>query len=153
MDFLTSILSHVPTGAELIAEAPIILTLILIEGLLSVDNALVLATMVRHLPEKQQKFALKAGLLGAYLFRGVALVFVGFLIANPWIKLVGGAYLIYLMCSHLGVAEEGEEGPARDPQAQPVHGLDVAEALGDRVERDVRLRALLDHAACPPLPL
>lgn len=110
MDFLTSILSHVPTGAELIAEAPIILTLILIDGLLSVHNALVLATMVRHLPEKQQKFALKAGLLGAYLFRGVALVFVGFLIANPWIKLVGGAYLIYLMCSHLGVAEEGEEG-------------------------------------------
>lgn len=110
MDFLTSILSHVPTGAELIAEAPIILSLILIEGLLSVDNALVLASMVRHLPEKQQQFALKAGLLGAYVFRGLSLVFLTFIIANPWIKLVGGAYLVYLMCSHLGVTEECEEG-------------------------------------------
>lgn len=112
MEFLSTILSHIPTGAELIAEAPIILTLILIEGLLSVDNALVLASMVRHLPEKQQKLALKAGLLGAYLFRGLALVFVSVIISNPWIKLVGGAYLIYLMCSHLGVAEEGEEEQA-----------------------------------------
>lgn len=112
MEFLSTILSHVPTGAELLAEAPIILTLVLIEGLLSVDNALVLASMVRHLPEKQQKLALKAGLLGAYLFRGLALVFVSVIISNPWIKLVGGAYLIYLMCSHLGVAEEGEEEQA-----------------------------------------
>lgn len=110
MDFLTSILSHVPTLTELVHELPIILTLILIEGLLSVDNALVLASMVRHLPEKQQKFALKAGLLGAYLFRGLALLFVAVIIANPWIKLVGGAYLIYLMCSHLGGSGEEEEG-------------------------------------------
>lgn len=106
---METFLSHVPSMAELIAAGPIILSLVILEGLLSVDNALVLAAMVKHLPQKQQSLALKAGLIGAYVLRGVALVFVGFLIANPWIRLVGGAYLIYLMCSHLGVGEEGEE--------------------------------------------
>ena len=33
-------------------------TLVLMEGLLSADNALVLAVMVRHLPEKQRRKAL-----------------------------------------------------------------------------------------------
>ena len=109
MVILNSIFSQMPTGAELVAASPIIVSLIILEGLLSVDNALALASMVSHLPERQQKFALKAGLLGAYLFRGLALFFVAYIIANPWIKLLGGAYLIYLMCENLGVAEEGEE--------------------------------------------
>ena len=91
---MESFLSHVPSMAELIAAGPIILSLVILEGLLSVDNALVLAAMVKHLPEKQQSLALKAGLIGAYVLRGVALLFVGFLIANPWIRLVGGGYLI-----------------------------------------------------------
>ena len=94
---------------SIIAALPIIISLIILEGLLSVDNALVLAAMVKHLPEKQQNLALKAGLIGAYVLRGVSLLFVGFLIANPWVRLVGGAYLIYLMCKHLGIGEEGEE--------------------------------------------
>lgn len=33
-------------------------TLVILEGLLSADNALVLAVMVKHLPEKQRKKAL-----------------------------------------------------------------------------------------------
>lgn len=93
-----------------LSALPIIISLIILEGLLSVDNALVLAAMVKHLPEKQQQTALKAGLIGAYVLRGVALLFVGFLIANPWVRLLGGGYLIYLMCSHLGVGEgDGDE--------------------------------------------
>jgi len=94
---------------ELISALPIIVSLIILEGLLSVDNALVLAAMVSHLPDKQRTWALRAGLLGAYVLRGASLAFVSILIANPWIKLVGGGYLIYLMCSHLGVNEEGEQ--------------------------------------------
>lgn len=93
---------------EIIAAIPIIISLIILESLLSVDNALVLAAMVSHLPENERKWALRAGMLGAYIMRGLSLAFVFFIIANPWIKLIGGAYLIYLMCSHLGI-EEGEE--------------------------------------------
>lgn len=105
--------AFLPSLPAITAALPIIMSLIILEGLLSVDNALVLAAMVKHLPPKQQALALRAGLIGAYVLRGVALLFVGFLIANPWVRLVGGAYLIYLMCSHLGIGEdESDEAKA-----------------------------------------
>lgn len=44
----------------------LISSLIIIEGLLSADNALVLAVLVKHLPDKQRKRALMYGMLGAY---------------------------------------------------------------------------------------
>lgn len=47
----------------------LISSLIVIEGLLSADNALVLAVLVKHLPDKQRKRALMYGMLGAYFFR------------------------------------------------------------------------------------
>ena len=76
----------------------VILNLILIEGLLSIDNAAVLATMVLDLPANQRKRALRIGLIFAYIFRGLALLFASWLIKIAWLKLVGGAYLLYLFC-------------------------------------------------------
>jgi YkoY family integral membrane protein len=75
----------------------IIGNLIIIESLLSVDNAAVLATMVRDLPEKQRDKALKYGIWGAYIFRGLAMVFAAFLIQIWWLKPLGGLYLLYLV--------------------------------------------------------
>lgn len=74
----------------------IIGNLILIESLLSVDNAAVLATIVMDLPENQRKKALKYGILGAYVFRGLALIFASVLISVWWLKSLGGLYLIYI---------------------------------------------------------
>jgi predicted tellurium resistance membrane protein TerC len=75
----------------------IIGNLILIESLLSVDNAAVLATMVRDLPEKERNKALKYGIWGAYIFRGLAMLFASILIQIWWLKPLGGAYLLYLV--------------------------------------------------------
>lgn len=71
-------------------------TLIILEGLLSADNALVLAVMVKHLPEKQRKKALFYGLLGAYVFRFIAIGVGVFLIKLWWVKALGAAYLAWL---------------------------------------------------------
>jgi YkoY family integral membrane protein len=79
------------------ASLAIIGNLIIIESLLSVDNAAVLATMVMDLPEKQRDKALKYGIWGAYIFRGLAMVFAAFLIKIWWLKPVGGLYLLYLV--------------------------------------------------------
>lgn len=79
----------------------VILSLVLIEGLLSVDNALGIAAMASHLPKHQQKAALRWGLIGAYLFRGIALALVSWLMHNEWVKWFGALYLIYLACEHL----------------------------------------------------
>lgn len=71
----------------------IIGSLILLEGLLSADNALVLAVMVKHLPKEQQKKALFYGILGAYLFRFLAIGLGTFLIKFTLVKVLGALYL------------------------------------------------------------
>lgn len=78
----------------------IVLNLIIIESLLSVDNAAVLAVMVSKLPEHQQKKALRYGIAGAYVFRGLCLLIASYIIKILWVKIVGGAYLLYLSISH-----------------------------------------------------
>jgi YkoY family integral membrane protein len=79
----------------------IILNIVLLEIILSIDNAAVLATMVKTLPENQQKKALTWGIIGAYLFRGLALLFASLLISITWLKLVGGLYLIFISIKSL----------------------------------------------------
>lgn len=74
----------------------VIVNLILIESLLSVDNAAVLATMVMDLPKDQRRKALKYGIIGAYVFRGICLLFAALLIKIWWFKPVGGLYLLFL---------------------------------------------------------
>lgn len=113
-----SIYTTLNTLAEFIPllreAAPVIVSLIIIEGLLSVDNMLAIATLASQLPEHQKKLALRLGLAGAYIFRGVALLFVGFIASNPWIKFAGAFYLIHLMAEHFSeyAMENDESGHA-----------------------------------------
>lgn len=93
-ELIQDILNH--PGASL----AIIGNLIIIESLLSVDNAAVLATMVMDLPEKEREKALKYGIWGAYVFRGLAMLFASVLIKIWWLKPVGGIYLLYLVYSY-----------------------------------------------------
>src|SRR5262245_4318761 len=51
-----------------------IFTLVFLEGLLSADNALVLAVMVRHLAREEQRRALRYGIWGAFGFRLIAVL-------------------------------------------------------------------------------
>lgn len=92
MELITEIFS----GVDLKTGLFVILNLIILECLLSIDNAAVLATMVLDLPEKQRGKALKYGIVGAYAFRGVCLVFAAYLIQFLWLKAVGGAFLLWL---------------------------------------------------------
>lgn len=83
--------------------------LVLLEGLLSADNALVLAILVLGLPREQQRKALRYGILGAFFFRIVAIVFAAQMIEYSWVKLVGGAYLMWLSYAHFFRHEEGDQ--------------------------------------------
>lgn len=87
----------------------VVLSLVILEGLLSADNALVLAVMVRHLPKKQQKKALFYGIIGAYLFRFVAIGLGVFLIKFTLIKVVGGLYLLWLAGKNIFKKDDGED--------------------------------------------
>lgn len=96
--------------------APIVISLIIIEGLLSVDNMLAIAALASQLPGKQKKTALRLGLAGAYVFRIVALFFAGFIMANEWVKFLGAFYLIHLMAEHFSAyaAEHDDDPVARE---------------------------------------
>lgn len=79
----------------------VLLLLIVLEGLLSADNALVLAVMVKHLPEEQRKKALFYGLAGAFVFRFASLFVISFLV-NIWqIQAIGALYLLFIAINHI----------------------------------------------------
>ncbi len=87
----------------------IILNLIVIESLLSVDNAAVLATMVMDLPKDDRKKALRYGIIGAYAFRGICLLVASWLAKIWWLKAVGGVYLLILTYQYFKKKSEEED--------------------------------------------
>jgi YkoY family integral membrane protein len=93
----------------------IIFNLFILESLLSVDNAAVLAIMVKDLPGDQKNKALRYGLLGAYAFRGLCLFLASYLVKILWLKILGGLYLLYLVYGHFSpkvdTIEEQEQTP------------------------------------------
>jgi len=122
------------------ATIVIIIQLIFLEGILSLDNAAVLGALVSPLPDdkpvawggvlrklgdllhpilgNQRTAALRAGLLGAYLGRGLMLFLATLIIQNPWLKLLGAAYLVRLAFNNLSTAEVQET----DSHAHTIEG-------------------------------
>jgi YkoY family integral membrane protein len=107
--------------------------LVVLEGLLSADNALVMAIMVLGLPRREHKAALRYGLIGGFAFRIVATLLAVYLISIAWVKLVGGMYLLYLTHSHFFGQPEGGDR-RRPPPAKPMLGLSPFWATVVRVE-------------------
>lgn len=124
----------------------IILQLIYLESILSVDNAAVLAAMVRRLPRDapipwphvlrfvarpvhrmlggQRLAALQVGLLGAYVGRGAMLILAAWVIHNRWLLLAGGLYLIKLAVDHLGEKRRGgRAAPPREAETRGERGF------------------------------
>jgi YkoY family integral membrane protein len=107
--------------------------LIALEGLLSADNAMVLAILVLGLPKHQQRQALRYGILGAFFFRGLATLLAVYLITLGWVKLAGAAYLFYLAFQHF--TQEGGHDARRTPaKARPMFGLSAFWSTVAKVE-------------------
>ena len=96
--------------------------LVILEGLLSADNALVLAVMILGLRRADQKKALKYGLVGAFAFRIMATLLATYLIKIGWVKLLGGLYLVYLTYNHFFASGSADER-SRPKPAKPWMGL------------------------------
>ena len=111
MDFpvLSSVLASLGDWRQAL---PVIVSLVIMEGLLSVDNALAIAAMARHLPEVQRIRALRFGIIGAYVFRGVSMALAAWIIENPWVKIGGATYLICLMSKHFTYFQKSETDAA-----------------------------------------
>ncbi len=107
--------------------------LVALEGLLSADNAMVLAVLALGLPKPQQRKALRYGIFGAFAFRTVATLGAFYLIRLGWVKLVGAGYLTYLSYRHFFGHEHPEER-RQVPRAKPWLGLSAFWATVVKVE-------------------
>lgn len=116
-----------------VADLITISALVALEGLLSADNALVMAIMVLGLPRSHHRKALQYGLLGGFAFRIAATLLAVYLIQVTWVKLAGGLYLLYLTYSHFWGEKEGADRRA-PPKARPGIGLSAFWATVVRVE-------------------
>jgi YkoY family integral membrane protein len=107
--------------------------LIALEGLLSADNAMVLAVLVLGLPKAQQKKALRYGIVGAFAFRTIATLLATFMIKLGWVKLLGAGYLLYLVYHHFG-GGQGDSDRRTPPKAHAWMGLSPFWATVVKVE-------------------
>jgi YkoY family integral membrane protein len=80
--------------------------LVVLEGLLSADNAMVLAVLVLGLPKREQQKALRYGILGAFVFRVLAILLAVYLIQIRVVMLIGAAYLLWLPYHHFTGSED-----------------------------------------------
>jgi len=134
--------ANVSDSPMIIEWTIVVLQLIFLEGILSIDNAAVLGAMAASLPPDQaipwprrlralghpldrllggqRSAALKVGLLGAYLGRAAMLLVAHFIVQNPWLRMLGGSYLIYLGADHLsGLADDAShDETAHQPETQ-----------------------------------
>lgn len=93
----------------------VLLVLIILEGILAADNALVLAIMVKHLPDDLRKKALFYGLAGAFVFRIGSLFIISFLVDIWQVQAIGALYLLFICFNHLwrkAVSAKAEEAAA-----------------------------------------
>lgn len=105
---------------ELAAAIPIVATIIALEALLSADNALVLAVIVRPLSQRMRARAMVYGLIGALLLRGIAIAFAVYLIQLWWVEVLGGLYLMYLTLTHfVSLRQNGSTEEAAEETTRP----------------------------------
>jgi predicted tellurium resistance membrane protein TerC len=103
------------------ADLAIVGLLVLLEGLLSIDNALVLGMLVKRLPKDQRAKALSYGLIGAFVFRVIAILTAGLLLKWTFVKFLGGGYLVFIAVKHLfwEHQEDTEEKIVLDESGSP----------------------------------
>jgi len=73
-----------------------VLEIILINILLSGDNAVVIALACRNLPDKLRRQGILWGVLGAIILRVILTYFAMSLLNYPWLKLIGAVLLIWI---------------------------------------------------------
>lgn len=94
-----------------------VMQIIAIDIVLGGDNAVVIALACRRLPEKQRKLGIFWGAFGAISLRVVLIFFALTLLAVPYLKIVGGALLIWIGIKLL------------QPEPQGAHEIDASTTL------------------------
>ncbi len=84
------------------------LEIILVNILLSGDNAVVIALACRNLPKRQRRVGIFWGVIGAVVLRIILTFFAVRLLQLPYLQLVGAALLIWIGVNLIGEDEGGD---------------------------------------------
>lgn len=106
-----------------------LLKIIGIDIMLGVDNAIVIALACAALPKEVRAKAIFWGTVGAVALRAILLAGAGFLMGVPYVKLVAGAYLLFLGYKLLTASDEGHDVPASDRMFTAIKTIIVADFM------------------------
>lgn len=113
------------TSAFWVALAQIIIVNIMLSG----DNAVVIALACRSLPEQQQRKAIIFGSVGAIVLRVVLTFFAVLLLKMPYLKLIGGLALLWIGAGLLSSDEDGDGPQAHSNLAAAIRTIIVADFI------------------------
>jgi YkoY family integral membrane protein len=127
-----------------VQDLAVVALLVVLEGMLSIDNALVLGLLAKRLPKNEQPRALLYGLAGAFVFRFIAVLTASLLLRWTFVKFLGGAYLVYIGVRHLFFEskETEDEKIVLDEQGHPklVEEKTGGELTEEQEETEIRER-------------
>lgn len=103
-------------------------TIVFIDLLLAGDNAIVIGLAARKLPKHQQKQAVIWGTVGAVAIRAIATLLVVYLLAVPWLNLVGGLLLIWIAYKLLVEENSHDDIKAGNTLWQSIRTIIIADA-------------------------
>jgi YkoY family integral membrane protein len=122
--------------------------LVLLEGVLSIDNALVIALLAKRLPTHMQKRALTYGLGGAFVFRFIAIGTASYLLRWNIVKLLGGGYLLWISLKHLLSKRPDQDHVSLSSDETPV----LVDATGRELSREEQAEELSARTTLPVRP-
>lgn len=93
-----------------VKEIMLILSILAIDAALSGDNSIAISALAMGLPKAQQNKVVWAGMGLAAILRVIALCCASFILANPWVQMLGALYLIKLCWDHFKKAEDEADG-------------------------------------------
>lgn len=105
---VTSLLEFMMGGMTQAQFWPALGQIMLVNLILSGDNAVVIALACRSLPKSQRYWGIVLGALVAVVMRIIFTIGVASLLRTPWLKVVGSLLLFWIAIKLL--AEEGDEG-------------------------------------------
>ncbi len=123
--------------------------IIWINLLVSGDNAVMIALAARSLPTAQQKLAVFWGSTAAVALRVILTIFAAALLAQPWLKLVGGALLLWIGVKLLVPKKDGGEFPAGDRLWEAVRTILIADLVMS-LDNVIAVAAAANSAAPTP---
>lgn len=106
-----------------------IIKIIGIDIMLGVDNAIVIALACNALPLEMRKKAVLLGTAGAVILRAILMVFAGYLIGLTWVKLVAGAYLLFIGYQLLMASDDEHEVKSADNIFGAIQTIIVADFM------------------------